>query len=264
MQIMNKIVYEINVDALAMYAFLLQFYLFLLLNGGADGIKQILKIGMISILGVIIDGGIVLLGLTLWPIIIPCGMAAGMLLQMRLLFGSLTIRGYRGLWKRRLVYFLSMGGLGTIYLSFATKISVVSFGIYLQVAYLVLRKVFAVIEEKDHIFCVRLYRGGSIICLNALYDTGNRLYEPISGSAVCIVKEEVFQKLLEAEEENFIRYIPYRSMGKTKGVLRAVTITRLEILLDGIWQEKSGFYIAESTTDAMSGEYDMILHEKVK
>ena len=157
-----------------------------------------------------------------------------------------------------------MGGLGTIYLSFATKISVLSFWIYLQVAYLVLRKVFAVVEEKDHIFCVRIYRGGAIICLNALYDTGNRLYEPISGKPVCIVKEEVFQKLLETEEENFIRYIPYRSMGKTKGVLRAVAITRMEILSDGTWQEKNGFYVAESTTDAMSAEYDMILHEKVR
>lgn len=264
MHLMNKIVYEINVDALVMYAFLLQFYLLLLLSGGVGGIRQILKVGAISLLGVVIDSGIVLLGIFLWPAVVPLGMGAGMLLQMKLLYGRLTLRGYERVWKRRLAYFLSMGGLGMIYLSFVTRMSVISFWLYLQVAYLVLRKVFSVVEEKEHIYCVRLYRGEEMICLNALYDTGNRLYEPISGCPVCVIKGELFSKLLETEEENFIRYIPYRSMGKAKGVLRAVTVKRMEILFDGIWREKSGFYVAEGTADAIRGEYDMILHEKVK
>lgn len=264
MHLMNKIVYEINVDALAMYAFLLQFYLFLLLKGGSGGIRKILKVGAVSLLGVVMDGGSLLMGWYLTPFVIPLGMAVGMFFQMRLLFGKITFRGYGGLWKRRLGYFLSMGGLGTIYLTFAEKITVMGFWLYLQVTYLVLRKVFAVVEEREHIYCVRLYRGEETFCLNALYDTGNQLYEPISACPVCVIKGELFEKLLAAEKENFIRYVPYRSMGKTRGVLRAVAVSRMEILLDGTWQEKSGFYVAEGTPDTMSEQYDMILHEKVK
>ena len=258
--LMNKIVYEINVDIIAIYAFLLQFYLLLLLVGKDAG--KLWKIAGISALGVCVDAMVVACGFFLHPSVIVLGMVLSIILQMRLVYGKVSPMDARMIMKRSLLCFLCMGGGGMIYLSVVRGGGILLFWCFLQMLYMALTRLFS--QSTSHVCTVRLFLGEEVFTVQALYDTGNRLYEPISGKYVCIVKEILFEQILEKRKDIPIRYIPYRSMGKAKGVLQGIVMERMEVLMDGIWREKRDFYIARGTKDAMSEEYDMILHERAR
>lgn len=260
MTMMNKIVYEINVDVLVVYAFLLQFYLLLLLRDKASG--NILKIAGISIVGVCVEGIVAIGGICIHPAIIFPGMVFSLLLQMRLVYGAIPFGGYGRAMRRRIVCFLCMGGCGMIYLSMAMGGGFFRFWAFLQLVYMLLRRL--LMQSSEYIYRVRLFVGDEVIAVQALYDTGNRLYEPISGKYVCIVKEALFEKIRAKIEDKPMRYIPYRSMGKAKGVLEGIAIEKMEVLAEGTWREKKDFYIARGTKDAIGEAYDMILHEKAR
>lgn len=263
MQRMNNIVYEINIDILFLRAYLLQLYFLLLVQGEVCGGWRLVRIMWVTFVGVLIEGGFAGLGLYVHPFFLFAGMVSGILLQVYLLYGRTTYAGGCLLARRCLPAFLCMGGGGMLYLSFSPYISVIWFWGFLHVLYLIVRKLLPTGGTR-HIYSVRLFAGEKCFLLNALYDTGNRLYEPISGKYVCVVKEEVFCEMLKEYGEVFFRYVPYRSMGKTHGGLRAIAVEKMEILTEGGWSERRAFYVAEGTRDVIGKEYDMILHQKAK
>ncbi len=98
-----------------------------------------------------------------------------------------------------------------------------------------------------------------LIKATAFYDSGNHLYEPISGCPVILVKEDVLKKM-GIKEEN-LRAIPYKAVGSTAGILYAYPIERLTVL-DG--REKKTFtklYAAAVSGELLKQEEcDVILH----
>ena len=91
-------------------------------------------------------------------------------------------------------------------------------------------------------------------------DSGNSLKDPYTGRPVCILDEETAKKL-GISAEKAVRLIPYHSIGRAHGLLRAVTVSELYLRKDG--QEKK---IADVTVAvgprrlSRSGGYQMILH----
>ncbi|MDY3745236.1 MAG: sigma-E processing peptidase SpoIIGA [Lachnospiraceae bacterium] len=82
---------------------------------------------------------------------------------------------------------------------------------------------------------VRLTVHGKKICANALIDTGNGLYEPISHQPVCIIYYPLLKKYIHHTDRNKLRIIPARTIGGGQGYLYAILIDRMEVLT-GQWK----------------------------
>ena len=87
---------------------------------------------------------------------------------------------------------------------------------------------------------------GKKICTKAFYDTGNGLFEPISGKPVMIIEEKLLKELVgekcceknicEWVESERIKIIPYKTVG-TEGYLTGIVLDRAYI--DGKCTEKA-------------------------
>ncbi len=122
-------------------------------------------------------------------------------------------------------------------------------------------------HKMNTIYRVTISLEGRKVEVSALMDTGNRLYDVISHKPVSIVESKVLEQIMDKslmDYEERIKVIPYHSLGKSKGILYALVVDRIEIVtLDGkVSHEKviMGYY-----EGVLSGakEYQMILHEEM-
>ncbi|MEE0752713.1 sigma-E processing peptidase SpoIIGA [Frisingicoccus sp.] len=75
---------------------------------------------------------------------------------------------------------------------------------------------------------LQIHLNGYKVCINALLDTGNCLYEPFSGKPVCLVEYGSLKACLQGRglDSGFCA-IPYHSIGKAHGVLPGITADKL-------------------------------------
>lgn len=110
----------------------------------------------------------------------------------------------------------------------------------------------------NHIYPVKLRQGEKGIELLAYWDSGNQLQDPYNGKYVNILSEKYAVQLLE--EETLFRYVPYRSLGETDGMIKVVTVDELLI-----FDEKQVVHIAHAAVGVAEEklfakkEYGMIL-----
>lgn len=90
--------------------------------------------------------------------------------------------------------------------------------------------------EHGHYCDVTLYANEKSKKVRGLYDTGNRLSDPLSGKPVTVVEtkilRELYEKKIEFMETLKPHYIPYRAVGTSEGVLLAVTIDKMEVVIE--------------------------------
>lgn len=108
-------------------------------------------------------------------------------------------------------------------------------------------------------YTVELYDKGKMLTVRALLDTGNRLKDPVTGKSVSVVEESLMERLFSQQQAPFW-YIPYHSVGKSHGILRAITIDRMHILGEReVWIDAPVLAISqERITD--NEEYQLILN----
>lgn len=75
---------------------------------------------------------------------------------------------------------------------------------------------------------VRIVHKGKEVKIRALYDTGNRLWDPYVESAVHVVDAEVFAAL-GGKAENPVRLLPFASIGQKSGLLETFTAESMYI-----------------------------------
>lgn len=111
-------------------------------------------------------------------------------------------------------------------------------------------------------FLVRITHGGKTLDLPALYDTGNRLFDPYVKKPVHIVSKDVFYALSGGVAP--LRLIPFSSVGCGDGMIYAFTAERMQIV-----NEESGEPVAEITPAVLAAaenelflgrRYQVILH----
>jgi len=107
---------------------------------------------------------------------------------------------------------------------------------------------------------VVLYQDGRSIPVNALWDSGNRLYEPYTHSPVHVVTREVAGQLWE--QLTGVIYVPYHAVGTRSGILPAMRAERMELWQEGravrTWQRP---WLAISQEPLSPGrKYEMLLH----
>ena len=99
------------------------------------------------------------------------------------------------------------------------------------------------------------------ITLEALIDSGNSLYDPISQRPVCVVEKAALEGKFPLDIPEKFRLIPYHSLGKKHGIMQAVEIEKLKVKKEGqelvIEKALLGLYENKVT---QSGAYQMILH----
>ncbi len=114
---------------------------------------------------------------------------------------------------------------------------------------------------------VELQYSGKCVQLQALYDTGNLLRDPVSGKPVLIVGADVAQKLTGLSREQLekpvesmgvisgLRLIPYHTIGQPNGFLLALRIKNTKI---GAWQGSSVVAFAPRKIDE-NGKFDALI-----
>lgn len=92
------------------------------------------------------------------------------------------------------------------------------------------------VVHRNLLYTVELESGGRKLTVKGLYDTGNSLSDPYNGRPVCVAEKKLIEELdcgIVGDNEAGIRYIPYRSLGRTSGIMRLVTIDSMTINHDG-------------------------------
>ncbi|HBN56712.1 MAG TPA: hypothetical protein DD414_08040 [Lachnospiraceae bacterium] len=103
-----------------------------------------------------------------------------------------------------------------------------------------------------------LYHGGCRISIEALFDTGNGLYDPVSKRAVSILDQEVLKKLLDGSgKENLPRFIPYHTISG-KGILTAYVLDGMELMFSG--EQRYLKYPMVAVMPDENIQYKLILH----
>ena len=101
--------------------------------------------------------------------------------------------------------------------------------------------------------------------IKALVDTGNCLYEPITGKPVCLVEYESVKRCLDLKFLNKRTWlIPYHTIGENEGVLWGVTADK--VIFQNKWTKiiKSGCIIAFfQQNKGKSGDYSAIVHPDI-
>ncbi len=97
-------------------------------------------------------------------------------------------------------------------------------------------------EEKCE--SVVLIQGEKVLRMEALVDTGNSLYEPISGRPVCVMDSGPASKFWSGDEP--CRIVPYQSVGAERGIMRAYRLMELQIEMEGLRLIRKDIYVAIS------------------
>lgn len=136
------------------------------------------------------------------------------------------------------------------------------FGIFssISVLFLLAAEWFLRIKKRQNeIICPVLLRCGNCeMLVEALYDTGNGLYDPVSQSPVSILSERLMKEFLSKSGRELLpRMIPYHTIAES-GVLEAYVLDTMEI------QYPSGSRILEKPMLACMPkepkQYQLILH----
>lgn len=98
------------------------------------------------------------------------------------------------------------------------------------------------------------------ISVNAFVDSGNGLTEPISGKPVCVLDKSAAE-LLWGEQDLF-RAVPYRSVGKEKGIMKGYLLSQMNLEWNGPVRIFRDIYVAVSPHELTSekGKVHILIH----
>lgn len=112
-----------------------------------------------------------------------------------------------------------------------------------------------------HLFYdVTVFNKGRCAQVRAYFDTGNLLKDPYVGLPVHVVGEKVFETL-GGNADLMPRFIPYTSVGKPSGMIRAVTVEEIKIMENGRETAIAPAVLAVADDLIFQGKnYEMILN----
>ena len=115
-------------------------------------------------------------------------------------------------------------------------------------------------RREQTVVTAELLEGNVRIVTEALIDSGNTLYDPISQKPVSVVERGVLEGRIELERPERFRLVPYHTLG-SRGLMQAVEIEKLKVKQEGreilLEHVLLALYNGEVTK---SGSYRMILH----
>lgn len=108
---------------------------------------------------------------------------------------------------------------------------------------------------------VWLHLNGKSCRVSAIKDTGNMLYDSITGKPVHIISNNAIKKFTN-EEEVLLRYIPYHTVQGDSKVMPLIKIDKMCICGKEELEIREPLLGISTCAEFGDGEYDMILHPK--
>ncbi len=116
-------------------------------------------------------------------------------------------------------------------------------------------------KKNPRFYKVLFMNGGQELWVDALMDTGNSLTEPVSGKPVAVVDEDVFEQLEGVRLPEKLKIIPYRSVGRSNGIMEGYEIPEIMICNEEEKIRGQKVIVGISKTKVSTdGRYQMILH----
>ena len=241
--------YELYIDSLFLLNFMMNLYLCLLVDRST---LQIASFGRMAA-GAAVGAACTLLSLLGGgPVFLKqaAGAIAGTAGMLCLTFCVRSFRMFLKLLERLVIYSFGMGGAMLFLIRLfpglrrmtASVPGILGMG---ALFFLLFRRFKDDLYSGDSLCRAVLSRKGKKFRTVALIDSGNSLFEPVSGKPVCVVGREVFDGLWENEEEGF-RAIPYHSIGKRRGILSGYLLPELRLEAGGMEYRFTDVYVAVS------------------
>lgn len=116
-------------------------------------------------------------------------------------------------------------------------------------------------EENLRTVCFYVPALGQEVRIKALVDTGNSLTDPISGAPVSVISRKTAACLKSCLSQEKFHAIPYRSVGKRRGILYAYELPEMAIEEAGYLLKREHVIVAVCDAGISErSEYQMILH----
>lgn len=119
-------------------------------------------------------------------------------------------------------------------------------------------------REEEQIYDIRIQKGETVLEEKGFYDTGNLLMDPYLKVPVSLIGKNTLEKIEGVRELPF-RYIPFVSLGKEHGIVKAVTLDVLYIQMKEreVVVKPAVFAVVEDEF-LKSNEYQVILNGRLK
>lgn len=114
--------------------------------------------------------------------------------------------------------------------------------------------------EKRSLCEVVLSEGGRTIRIQALWDTGNQLFEPYTHQPVHVITRSACQRLCGQVSGGIL--IPFQAVGTRSGLLQAVRVSQMDVIREGMavkHYEHPWLALSEEELSPQ-GRYEMLLH----
>lgn len=189
------------------------------------------------------------------------------LVPAAMLLVGLHIRSIRSFFRAAITLFISGFLVGGIfeYLDQYVQVGSLFFALAIASYYLAtgVLKMLELLLHFGEAHChVTLYLGEKSCEAEAIIDTGNHLTDQVSGKAVSIISRKAAKQLFDTELPEGMRYIPYRTIGKGKGIIPILPIDRICVAdEEEQWFEQP--LIAISEDSSFGNEYDVILNPDI-
>ncbi len=261
--------YELYVDSLFLLNFVMNLYLLLLVNHSTFRTATRKRM----VLGAGAGAAAYLL-----PFVLPCpgwlgsllGMIGGTMAMITVSFRIRTFQGFVNVMEKLFLYSLLLGGSLLLLVKkvpfFRSRMmgtaGVLGAGgiLFFLISYLQEHW-----RRRPYVCRATLVYQGFRASVAALVDSGNSLYEPVSGKPVSVIDREVFTRLWK-EEPLLYRAVPYHSIGKKRGILQGYLLPELQIETNGLVKYFREVYVAvcdEEISDCNEGQdcqVKMLLH----
>ena len=255
-------IYELYIDKLFFLNFMMNFYLLSLTNTSAFRRVPLKKIALGALIGTL--GFLVPLCLPWHYVVrIAIGMIMNCIGMLKIVFPQTTGKYFFFGCEKLAIYSFIMGGA----LMFVLKILPESFHNWIFVILtggvicLALMRYRIGRSLGDNICQVDMKGAGGEVSVKGFFDTGNGLFEPISGKPVCVVDGHLYSTLCD-EDANGFRIIPYTTIGKKRGVMHASLVEWMEIRFSDEQIMLQNVYIASG--EEMLEESDVPEAEQVR
>lgn len=249
--------YELYVDSLFFMNFIMNLYLLILVD------RSILRTAPLWRLALGAAAGALGFLVPLWGVgpaglRLAAGMGLGTVGMLCITFRIRSLRMFLRLLERLAIYSFGMGGALLFLikrLPMAKETLTGLFGVLGAggLVFLLLGRFRHGMNLNDCLCRATLCRNGKRLEVGALVDSGNSLVEPISRKPVCVLDRGAFEMLWEGEDGTF-RAIPYRSIGKKRGIMPGYLLSGLELEAEGMSLYFKDVYVAVSGEEISAGE----------